>query len=271
VSAVERLALPVMTSPDAKGIFPESHQLSLRNYGLAACRWPKHYMDDPVAGHYDALVVIGSSLGELATWGARVPWSPELAPKGPLIQLEEASSVLGRDYPITLGVVGESEALVRSFAQAANAVAIDPPTQVEIDERRQFVADLRTVYSPFTDPEKRTSDSIPIKPQALARIVIEAAPPGTEIMVDAGNCVGWCLHEMVIDPPTRIHSALSMGPMGFATAAVVGAKLADPTRTCIAVVGDGGFLMQAGEVATAAQYGLGAIWVVLADHDLAMV
>jgi acetolactate synthase-1/2/3 large subunit len=271
VSAVERLAVPVMTSPDAKGVFPESHQLSLRNYGLAACRWPRHYIDDPVAGHYDALVVIGSSLGELATWVDGVPWSPELEPNGPLIQLDEDPSVLGRDYPITLGVVGESGALVRSFVQAANAVEVDPATKAEQDERRQFVADLRTVFSPFTDPEKRTSNSIPIKPQALARIISEAVPPGAEIMVDAGNCVGWCLHEMVIDPPTRIHSALTMGPMGFATAAVVGAKLAAPTRTCLAVVGDGGFLMQAGEVATAAQYNIGAIWVVLADHDLSMV
>jgi acetolactate synthase I/II/III large subunit len=271
VSAVERLALPVMTSPDAKGIFPESHELSLRNYGLAACRWPKHYIDDPHAGHYDALVVIGSSLGELATWLDGVPWSPDLMPNGPLIQLHEDPSVLGRDYPITLGVVGESVALVRSFAQAANTVEIDPTTQAEQAERRQFVADLRTVFSPFADPEKRTSDSIPVKPQALARMVNEAAPPGSHIFVDAGNCVGWCLHEMVIDPPTRIHSALTMGPMGFATAAVVGAKLADPSSTCIAVVGDGGFLMQVGEVATAAQYKVGAIWVVLADHDLAMV
>lgn len=272
VAAVERLALPVMTSPNAKGIFPESNQLSLRNYGLAACRWPKHYIDDPVAGHFDALVVIGSSLGELATWVDGVPWSPELTPTGPLIQLDEDPTVLGRDYPITLGVVGESETLVRSFAQAANAVTIDPPTQSELEERRQFVADLRTVYSPFVDPEKRTSDSIPVKPQALARMVSEAVSEGGgEIFVDAGNCVGWCLHEMVIDPPTRIHSALTMGPMGFATAAVVGGKLADPSRTCMAVVGDGGFLMQVGEVATAAQYGIGAIWVVLADHDLAMV
>jgi acetolactate synthase I/II/III large subunit len=271
VTAVERLSLPVMTSPDAKGIFPESHELSLRNYGLAACRWPKHYIDDPHAGHYDALVVIGSSLGELATWLDGVPWSPDLTPNGPLVQLHEDPSVLGRDYPITLGVVGESEALVRSFTQTATTVAIDPSLQPELDERRQFVADLRTVFSPFADPDKRTSDSIPIKPQALARLVNEAAPPGSEIFVDAGNCVGWCLHEMVIDPPTRIHSALTMGPMGFATAAVVGARLADASKTCIAVVGDGGFLMQVGEVATAAQYKIGAIWVVLADRDLAMV
>jgi acetolactate synthase-1/2/3 large subunit len=68
-----------------------------------------------------------------------------------------------------------------------------------------------------------------------------------------------------------MHTALAMGPMGFGTGAVIGARLAAPTIPCVAVVGDGGFLMQVAEVATAAQDGIGAIWVVLADHDLAMV
>jgi len=264
ISAVERLAVPVMTSPDAKGVFPESHELSLRNYGLAGCRWPQHYLDDPKAGHYDALVVIGSSLGELAT----NTWNAVLIPDGPFIQLDEDPNVLGRAFPITLGVVGETGGVLRSFVQVANSVTVDPTAAAQ---RRQLLADLKSDYSPFVDPDKRTSSSFPIKPQALARIISEAVPPGGHIVVDAGNCVGWCLHEMVIDPPTRIHSALTMGPMGFATAAVVGAKLAAPDTTCLAVVGDGGFMMQVTEVATAAQYQVGAIWVVLADHDLAMV
>ncbi len=37
-------ALPVMTTPDAKGIFSETHGLSLRNYGLCACAWPDVYI-----------------------------------------------------------------------------------------------------------------------------------------------------------------------------------------------------------------------------------
>ncbi len=37
---VEQFGLPVMTTPDAKGIFPETHPWSLRNYGMTACRWP---------------------------------------------------------------------------------------------------------------------------------------------------------------------------------------------------------------------------------------
>jgi acetolactate synthase-1/2/3 large subunit len=52
---------------------------------------------------------------------------------------------------------------------------------------------------------------------------------------------------------------------------VIGAKLGAPAQTCVAVVGDGAFMMHGSEVSTAAQYGAGAIWIVLADNDLAMV
>jgi acetolactate synthase I/II/III large subunit len=55
-----------MTTPDAKGIFPESHNLSLRNYGMTPCAWPTLYITNTDVA-YDGLCVIGSQLGELAT------------------------------------------------------------------------------------------------------------------------------------------------------------------------------------------------------------
>jgi acetolactate synthase-1/2/3 large subunit len=260
--AVEHLSVPVMTSPNAKGIFPETHELSLRNYGIAGCRWPKLYFDWH-GERYDALVVVGSALGQLTT----DTWDESLVPDGAFVQMHEDPNVIGRAFPITTGVVGETVAVLRSFIRAANSALVDSDVA---KDRAQLIDDIRK-ESPHVDADKRTSNDTPIKPQALARLVSEMILKGGHIFVDAGNCVGWCLHDMVIDPPTRIHSSLAMGPMGFATAAVVGAKLAAPRATCLAVVGDGGFMMHVGEVATAAQYRIGAIWVVLADHDLAMV
>jgi acetolactate synthase-1/2/3 large subunit len=62
-----------------------------------------------------------------------------------------------------------------------------------------------------------------------------------------------------------------MGPMGFGVCAVVGARLGKPERLAVALVGDGAFLMQSGEVSTAAGHDVGAVWVVLVDDDLRMV
>ncbi|MEO8795776.1 MAG: thiamine pyrophosphate-dependent enzyme, partial [Daejeonella sp.] len=57
----------------------------------------------------------------------------------------------------------------------------------------------------------------------------------------------------------------------FAVGAVVGAKFGCPDATCIAIVGDGAFMMHGAEVSTASQYNTGAIWIVLNDNNLAMV
>jgi acetolactate synthase-1/2/3 large subunit len=89
--------------------------------------------------------------------------------------------------------------------------------------------------------------------------------------VDSGNCVGWSQHYLIVGEGQEAHTSLAMGPMGFAVGAVVGARVGRPDRTCVALVGDGAFLMQLGEVTTAAAHKVGAIWVVINDDDLGMV
>ncbi len=59
--------------------------------------------------------------------------------------------------------------------------------------------------------------------------------------------------------------------MGFGLPAAIAAKLVHPDRPVCAVVGDGGFLMTAGEIATAVRYGVKIVIVVLTDNDLALI
>jgi acetolactate synthase-1/2/3 large subunit len=59
--------------------------------------------------------------------------------------------------------------------------------------------------------------------------------------------------------------------MGFGIPAAIAAKLCLPDRPVCAVVGDGGFLMTAGEIATAVRLGLSIVIVVLTDNDLALI
>jgi acetolactate synthase-1/2/3 large subunit len=63
-SFVERFGIPVMTTLDGKGIFPETHLLSLRAFGKSGCMWPAAYLSPPPsapgAAPFDYLLVIGS-------------------------------------------------------------------------------------------------------------------------------------------------------------------------------------------------------------------
>jgi acetolactate synthase-1/2/3 large subunit len=266
---VEKFAIPVMTTPGAKGIFPESHPLSLRNYGLAGCRWTTAYIGGPPGGApFDALLVIGSSLGELATTVTQpYTYSPELLPTGPFIHVDANPGVIGRAFPVDLGVVAEAGVTLDALFAAAQ----DRKTPKSAADRQKFIASIKKDIAPAPPPREPNPTPKTVDPIAIMDAVNRGLPSGSQVFFDCGNCVGWSLAYLEIDPPSELHSALAMGPMGFAVGAVIGAKLALPDTACLAITGDGAFVMHAGEVATAAQHGAGAIWIVLADGDLTMV
>lgn len=266
---VNKFAIPVMTTPEAKALFPERHPLSLRCYGLAACQWPKHYLlKDPVNPvPYDGLLVLASSLQGLAT----DRWDPMLLPDGPFLQIDLDHRVIGRDFPVSLGVVAEVGAAIDDLIQSGEKLSPDAGL---ITMRTAFLRKLKRTVSPYIEQEKRDSDCRPILPQALMRCLsdlLRQHAKQSHVFIDSGNCVGWGLHYLEVDPPTQVHSALDMGPMGFSIGAVIGAKLGDPEKTCVSLTGDGAFLMHGAEVSTAAMNDIGVIHVVLEDYDLAMV
>jgi acetolactate synthase-1/2/3 large subunit len=259
---VQRYAIPVMTTPDGKGVYPESDEFSLRVYGCASCTWPALWMSQ-TAPAYDGLLVLGTGLRGLATNN----FNPVLEPKGPFIQVDLDQHAIGRSLPLTFGVVGEVGAFIREAGKLSANIA---PNEADVQDRRATLAKIKQA-SPVYSQEQYDSESSPIEPAALVRVLQETLPPETTIFIDAGNCVGWGLHYFKSDPPMELHSALAMGPMGFAVGAVVGGKMGRPDRTCVGIVGDGAFLMHGTEVSTAARYKTGAIWVVLDDNDLHMV
>lgn len=266
---VERFGIPVMTTPNAKGVFPETHDWSLRNYGMCGSAWTQLYMKPPTdPDHMDTLVVLGSTLGELATSVvASDLYSRTLAPRKHFVQIDLDASVIGRDFPITRGVVAEIAATLDELCAQSERLM---PDHHKVGQRQQAIAAIKQAHAPWSDPAGRDSTSAPVHPAALIRVINDVMKEG-EVFIDAGNCVGWSLNNLVVDAPLRYQSALAMGPMGFAVAAVIGAKMAAPDHPCLAIVGDGAFMMHGAEISTAAQNGVGAIWVVLNDNDLAMV
>lgn len=265
---VERHQIPVVTTADGKGIFPESHALSLRVYGFASCEWPQYWLQptrlQADAPPYDALLVIGSALGGLATHN----WNPIIEPQGPIVQVDVDARALGRGLPLDYGVVGEAGALFAALPEAAQTVEWNA---ADIAARRAFVARIKKAHSPFDAPKDYASRARPIRPPALMRVLDAGLPDDAIVLLDAGNCVGWGIHYLTVSPPRQCHASLAMGPMGFAVGAVIGAALAAPKQACVAIVGDGAFLMHGAEVSTAQANRIGAIWVVLQDDDLGMV
>ncbi len=114
------------------------------------------------------------------------------------------------------------------------------------------------------------SKDVPIKPQALMRELQELLPQDAIVFADTGNHICWAIHYLKFDQPNFI-SAFGMLTMGYATAAAIGGKLAAPDRPVIAIVGDGCFLMNGMEVATAVNCNAPVVWIVLNNAKLGLV
>lgn len=212
-------------------------------------------------------MIIGSALGKLAT----NVWLPLLIPKGenaPFIQVDINQKIIARSFEVTQGIVGAAGAFINDLAALIPEFPVD---QKSVKARKETIKNIKDQYSPYCDPDSYQSNSSPIKPPALMRVLQKTMPENTKIFIDAGNCVGWSVHYLTIDSPTSIFTSLSMGPMGFAVGAVLGAKMGCPDDTCICITGDGAFMMQGSEISTAAQNKVGAIWIVLSDNNLSMV
>jgi acetolactate synthase-1/2/3 large subunit len=267
VAFAERFALPVMTTPEAKGLFPEAHALALCSYGLAGCTWPRYYMQARKGARHDLLLVVGSSLQQLATNG----WNEALIPDGPFVQVDLDQSVIARAFHVSHGIVAEIGVFLDDLTRLGAEVPPDPKL---VKARSDLLRQIKQKHSRYLEPDKRNSDATPILPQALMRCIndglVKAKSRDPMIFLDGGNCLGWGYHYLEINPPAEIHSALDMGPMGFGVGAVIGARLGRPERDCVAIVGDGALLMFGAEISSAAEYKVGAVWVVLFDNDLAM-
>ncbi len=263
-----KFAIPVMTTADAKGIFPETHAMSLRNFGTCFCEWTKYYMnpstlDATLPTGYDALLVLGTQLDGMAT----NKFDPILLPSQSLVQVDLDASVIGRVFPVDFGIVANIGRVIDDMHEVAHD--IEPGANVAA--RRAFIERIKSQSSPYLDPAKRDSLERPILPQAAMKVISELLPDNSAVFVDAGNCIGWSLHHLTLDASCSIYSSLAMGPMGWGVCASIGAKMASPDRTVLTVCGDGAFLMHGAEVSTAAAHNAGTIFVVLNDNDLGMV
>src|SRR5438094_3681398 len=105
--------------------------------------------------------------------------------------------MIGRHFPVTRGIVGDVGATIDALCDAA---ADETPDTASTDARRELIAGIKAKTSPFADPEGRASIGTPTHPAALMRAINETMTSG-HIFIDAGNCVGWSLNNLVVEPP----------------------------------------------------------------------
>ncbi len=244
----ERFGCPVVTTPKGKGVFPETHPLSLGVLGLGGHPSARRYVD----GGLDVVVAIGTSLGDMATDG----FQPGLQART-LVHVDIDARQIGKSYSPTHAVVASASeffgALVGALGERARPVR---ELGIAGVERRGL---RRSVHQGL------------IAPQDAVREISAVLPRDTIFTVDSGEHTVIAIHYLETVLPDQFLVMTGLGSMGQSIGAAIGAQLAHPGRSVAAICGDGCFAMNAFEVATAVQERLPIRVFVLNDQRLGMV
>jgi len=196
----------------------------------------------------DLIIAVGPRLGEMTTSGYTLLEPP--SPKQALIHVHPDPNELNSVYRATLAIAanpGEFAAMARSMKRVDHAAWDD------------WVGAARADYLRHIEPVQ-----VPGELQ-MAEIVawLDETLPNDAIMTNgAGNYSIW-LHRFFRWQRYRSQAAPTLGSMGYGVPAAVAAKLAWPDRVVVSFNGDGCFMMNGQELATAVQYGANAIFIVV--------
>ena len=194
----------------------------------------------------DVLLVIGARLGEMTTSAYTLIEAP--LPRQTLIHVHAGAEELGRVYRPAL-------AINSGYPQFVEALDKIRPRGAWAES----TAKARQDYLEWTEPRPMPGA---LQYGEVVRALSDRLPDDAIIAGGAGNFSGW-LHRHFRYKGFRTQLGPTNGSMGYGYPAAVAAKLAQPQRTVIAVCGDGDFLMNGQEIATAVQYGAAFVALVV--------
>lgn len=193
----------------------------------------------------DLLLVIGARLGEATTDGYTLVTTEHAGQR--LVHVHPDANELGMTYRTDL-------AICATMAEFAEALApLDGPAH-------GHELEAHDAYHEWSTPRAREGVSMDLGPCVMA--MRAALPKDTIICNGAGNYSGWWhRYWPYAGPGTQL--APTAGAMGYGVPAAVAASLRRPGRMVVAVAGDGDFLMNGQELATAIQHAADMLVIVV--------
>ena len=220
----ERLGAPVLTTLNGKGAVDEHHPLALgANLRLPAAR--------AVAEDADVLLVVGSKLGEAELW------APRLEARGAVVRVDISAAQLAKNLVPAVGIRGDARAVLERILEALPPVT--PRTPALDDARTAILREIRET-APAT--------------VALAEEIAAALPEDAIVAGDSSQIIYLALANVLrrSGPHAMLYTP-TYATLGYGLPAAIGARVAQPERPVVAVVGDGALMFAVNEIVTAVE------------------
>jgi acetolactate synthase-1/2/3 large subunit len=232
----EFLQAPVITTAEGKGALSDRHYLA-----LGAMRLRQDPIVDYIA-QTDVVLAVGTRLA-----------FPQLFSGQTVVQIDVDASEVGRNYAPTVGLVGDAKRTLEAlYATLVATTPARPSHQEEVEALQRA---------------RRGSPHANLQPLAGFLKAIRNAVPDDGVVIAGMTQVGYYSRPYypVYQPGTFLTSSY-FGNLGYAYPTALGAKVARPDAAVVAISGDGGFLFNSQELATAVAHKINAIVIVFNDN-----
>jgi acetolactate synthase-1/2/3 large subunit len=257
IELAELLKIPVATTPNGKGVIPADHPLSLGSIGRNGA-----YMANESCRSCDVLLGLGVKFDDRQS-SAWIPGYSFNIPPTKLVHVDIDPDELARNYPPTLGILGDAKAFAVELLKHAKACV--RPSDQRNKAWLDTIEDWRRGWEEF-NRSNLNSDAVPIRPERIVRDMRAVMPRDAILVSDVGEHHNWFVQYYDAYEPASMLQSWGFASMGFGVCGVLGAKLAAPGKTCVCVCGDGGFMMTPHILCTAVEYNIPAVWVIFNNY-----
>ncbi len=243
----EKIPAFVVTTLMGKGAIPETHPLCLGFIGMHGTKYGNYAVMDS-----DLIIAVGCRFSDRT-----VGKFDEFAPDAKIIHIDIDPAEIGKNVRVDVPIVGDAKQVLREIIK-----------MIEFKARKDWfehVSELKRMY-----PLKYEFKEDVLKPQFVVENVYEVFPDAI-VTTEVGQCQMWAAQYFKVKYPRQFITSGGLGTMGFGFPAAIGAKVAFPDKVVVDIAGDGSFLMNIQELATAVDYGINVIVCILNNAYLGMV
>ncbi|HXL10002.1 MAG TPA: biosynthetic-type acetolactate synthase large subunit [Gemmatimonadales bacterium] len=241
----EKTGIPVITTLLGISAFPDGHPLFLGMPGMHG-----EVRVNRAIQHADLIVGIGLRFDDRVTGN-----TAGFAPRARIVHIDLDRAEIGKNVPVTLGIVGDARDVTRRLAAAVQARTCE-----------RWLAEIRD----FTRPRAAAFRG-DLAPETILASLYQATEGRCTIVTDVGQHQMWVAKLYPYREPNSHITSGGLGTMGFAVPAAMGVHLARPGETVWAISGDGGFQMNMAEIATMVQERLPVKMAIFNNGYLGMV
>jgi len=238
----EKLGAVLVVAQAAKGLVGGDHYLNIGGIG-------ESYLPS-VVSKADGIIMIGSA-----------PYEKPFLPRVPTVQIATKTGNLDWSLPLVAPLTGNFTYLAKKLMEIVPRQNTDSTWVAEIAESR------KELQRQLTAEAKHSEE--PIHPSKLMSALSLHIAEDAIIALDIGAFIHWFDKSFWAKKQTVLLSNYWRG-IGAGLPAAIAAKMADQVRQVVAIVGDGGLLLNSGELATLSRYNLAVVVIVVnnGSYDL---